>query len=101
MARTKKKQGNNGANLGFEAKLFLAADKLRGNLEPSEYKHVVLGLIFLNYISDAFEAKRVALIEDKYANPYDRRRHRDLPFCDAGNGIPRLGRVVCRWTEKP
>jgi len=71
MARTKKKQGNNGANLGFEAKLFLAADKLRGNLEPSEYKHVVLGLIFLNYISDAFEAKRVALIEDKYANPED------------------------------
>jgi type I restriction enzyme M protein len=41
--------------LGIEAQLFLSADKLRKNLEPSEYKHVVLGLIFLKYISDAFE----------------------------------------------
>ena len=43
---TKNKTGN-GANVGFEAQLFLAADKLRGNLEPSDYKHVALGLIFL------------------------------------------------------
>ena len=42
----------NGGDLGFEAELFKAADKLRGNLEPSEYKHVALGLIFLKYISD-------------------------------------------------
>lgn len=42
--------------LGFEADLFKAADKLRGNMEPSDYKHVALGLIFLKYISDAFEA---------------------------------------------
>ncbi len=56
------KKNGNGANLGFEAQMFLAADKLRGNLEPSEYKHVVLGLIFLKYISDAFEAKRTALL---------------------------------------
>src|ERR1019366_6499555 len=54
----------NGANLGFEAQLFLAADKLRGNLEPSDYKHVALGLIFLKYISDAFEAKHTALLAD-------------------------------------
>ena len=54
----------NGANLGFEAQLFLAADKLRGNLEPSDYKHVALGLIFLKYISDAFEAKRAALLAE-------------------------------------
>ena len=47
----------NGANLGFEAQLFLAADKLRKNLEPSDYKHVALGLIFLRYISDAFETQ--------------------------------------------
>jgi len=51
--------------------MFLAADKLRGNLEPSEYKHVVLGLIFLKYISDAFEAKRAALLEHEYADPED------------------------------
>lgn len=52
----------NGGNLGFEAKLFKAADKLRGNMEPSDYKHVALGLIFLKYISDAFDAKHKALI---------------------------------------
>ena len=40
------------ANLGFEAKLFLAADKLRGSMDASEYKHVALGLVFLKYISD-------------------------------------------------
>ncbi len=55
--KTKRKENNGGANLGFEATLFLAADKLRGNMEPSDYKHVALGLIFLKYISDAFEAK--------------------------------------------
>ena len=45
------------ANLGFEDKLWAAADKLRGNMDAAEYKHVVLGLIFLKYISDAFMEK--------------------------------------------
>ena len=54
----------NSANLGFEAQLFLAADKLRKNLEPSDYKHVALGLIFLKHISNAFEAKRAALLAE-------------------------------------
>ncbi|MBL8819950.1 MAG: SAM-dependent DNA methyltransferase [Planctomyces sp.] len=49
------------ANLGFEAKLWLAADKLRNNMDAAEYKHVVLGLIFLKYISDSFEEHRVKL----------------------------------------
>ena len=57
-------KNGNGANLGFEAQLFLAADKLRKNLEPSDYKHVALGLIFLKYVSNAFEAKRAALLAD-------------------------------------
>jgi type I restriction enzyme M protein len=61
-------KNGNGAKLGFEADLFLAADKLRKNLEPSDYKHVVLGLIFLRYISFAFEAKHEALlVEDPEA----------------------------------
>ncbi len=47
--------GSNGANLGFESVLWAAADKLRSNMDAAEYKHVVLGLIFLKYISDAFE----------------------------------------------
>ena len=52
MARQPKqtKAGNNGGDLGFEADLFKAADKLRGNLEPSEYKHVALGHRLINFI---------------------------------------------------
>ncbi len=66
-----KQTNNNGANLGFEAQLWAAADKLRGNMEPSDYKHVALGLIFLKYISDAFEAKRAELLEDDLADAED------------------------------
>ena len=47
----------NNATVGFEAKLWAAADALRNNMDAAEYKHVVLGLIFLKYISDAFEEK--------------------------------------------
>jgi len=53
------------ANLGFESKLWLAADKLRGTMDSGEYKHVVLGLLFLKYISDAFEDLNVKLNEGK------------------------------------
>ncbi|CAH0193250.1 type I restriction-modification system subunit M [Stenotrophomonas lactitubi] len=53
-----------GGNLGFESELFKTADKLRGNMEPSDYKHVVLGLIFLKHISDSFEAKHAALLAE-------------------------------------
>ena len=49
MAKAKKENGD----LGFERKLWQAADKLRNNMDAAEYKHVVLGLIFLKYISDA------------------------------------------------
>jgi type I restriction-modification system DNA methylase subunit len=52
------KKANNGANLGFEQKLWQAADKLRGHMDAAEYKHVVLGLIFLKYISDAFQERQ-------------------------------------------
>src|SRR5206468_1970940 len=53
------------ASLGFEAKLWLAADKLRSNMDAAEYKHVVLGLIFLKYISDSFEENHAKLIADE------------------------------------
>jgi len=59
---------NNGATLGFEETLWQAADKMRGHMDPSEYKHVVLGLIFLKYISDAFEERRQE-IEQELADP--------------------------------
>ncbi len=61
-----------GGNLGFEAELFKAADKLRGNMEPSDYKHVALGLIFLKHISDSFEAKRAELLADYAEGAEDR-----------------------------
>ncbi|TDM05099.1 MAG: DNA methyltransferase [Ideonella sp. MAG2] len=64
MAQNDTAKSGNGGNLGFEADLFKAADKLRGNMEPSDYKHVALGLIFLKYISDAFEAKHNALLAE-------------------------------------
>lgn len=72
------KQKNNGngdtaANLGFEQKLWQAADALRNNMDAAEYKHVVLGLIFLKYISDAFEAKHAELesLKAQGAEPED------------------------------
>jgi type I restriction enzyme M protein len=67
------RQKNGTATLGFEAQLWAAADALRNNMDAAEYKHVVLGLIFLKYISDAFEAKRAELEGQKAqgADPED------------------------------
>jgi type I restriction enzyme M protein len=66
MARARSNNSKNStANLGFEAKLWLAADKLRSNMDAAEYKHVVLGLIFLKYISDAFEEHHATLLAGK------------------------------------
>ena len=70
--RTNSAKSSNGANLGFEQKLWAAADKLRGHMDASEYKHVVLGLIFLKYISDAFEERHAELQKEKHADPEDR-----------------------------
>src|SRR5947207_10493030 len=68
MAKRKSEARNTGtANLGFEAQLWAAADALRNNMDAAEYKHVVLGLIFLKYISDAFEAKHAELEAQKAA----------------------------------
>ena len=64
MAQNDTNKNGNGGTLGFEAEMFKAADKLRGNMEPSDYKHVALGLILLKYISDAFEARHKALLAD-------------------------------------
>src|SRR5206468_2325713 len=79
MARGRSKGNSAGAvqdsaaRLGFEPKLWQAADALRNNMDAAEYKHVVLGLIFLKYISDAFEAKHAELEAQRAqgANPED------------------------------
>src|SRR5438034_4654905 len=74
----KSSKQSNGATLGFEAKLWAAADALRNNMDAAEYKHVVLGLIFLKYISDAFEAKHAELDAQRGqgADPEDQDEYR-------------------------
>jgi len=71
--RTRAPAKHSGANLGFEAQLWQAADALRGSMDAAEYKHVVLGLIFLKYISDAFEElhARLEAERDQGADPED------------------------------
>ena len=75
MAKPQPKKNDSSATIGFEAKLWLTADKLRNNMDAAEYKHVVLGLIFLKYISDTFEEHRAKLLGGKGdyqgANPED------------------------------
>ena len=87
--KSARKSSDSSANLGFEAKLWLAADKLRNNMDAAEYKHVVLGLIFLKYISDTFEEQRTKLMEGEGeyagANPLGSlidRVHRELTDAD-------------------
>ena len=68
-SKAKKSEGertssDHGATTGYEAKLWRMADALRGSMDAAEYKHVVLGLIFLKYISDAFEERREAVHAD-------------------------------------
>jgi type I restriction enzyme M protein len=66
-------KNNTAANVGYEAQLWLMADALRGSMDAAEYKHVTLGLLFLKYISDAFEEKHAALQAEKSqgADPED------------------------------
>lgn len=68
-----KKQNGNGANIGYEAQLWQMADALRGSMDAAEYKHVALGLLFLKYISDAFEEKHAQLETERAtgADPED------------------------------
>lgn len=69
--RATKSRNGNGANLGFEEKPRAAADMLRGHMAAAEHKHVVLGLVFLKYISDAFQELHDQLAADKNSDPED------------------------------
>ncbi len=68
-----KKGSDSGATVGYEAQLWQMADALRGSMDAAEYKHVALGLLFLKYISDAFEERHAALVAEKAhgADPED------------------------------
>jgi len=72
-ARRTRPTNETSATVGYEAQLWAAADTLRGSMDAAEYKHVVLGLIFLKYISDAFEEVHGRLVAQKAegANPED------------------------------
>lgn len=79
-AASDKAKNHTGANIGFEAELWKTADALRGSMDSGEYKHVVLGLIFLKYISDAFEEYHAKLLlqKSKGADPEDQDEYRAL-----------------------
>jgi type I restriction enzyme M protein len=111
MARPRKKpangNGESGTTLGFEARLWSMADALRNNMDAAEYKHVVLGLIFLKYISDAFEAKHAELLvqEAEGADPEDPDEYRAInifwvpkearwSFLKASAPQPTIGTIV-------
>ena len=78
-------------NIGFEEKLWQAADKLRSNMDAAEYKHVVLGLIFLKYVSDSFEEKYQQLLCEGYGDEEDR----DEYIADNIFYVPK----EARWSE--
>src|SRR5215207_6869771 len=78
--RTRTENGSNGATLGYEQQLWQTADALRGSMDAAEYKHVVLALIFLKYISDAFEEQHAKLEAERAegADPEDPDEYRAL-----------------------
>jgi type I restriction-modification system DNA methylase subunit len=82
-----------GANLGFESDLWRAADALRSNMDAAEYKHVVLGLIFLKYISDAFEEKHAQLAAERAKGPTRRTLTSTEPSTSSGCPKRRAGLI--------
>ncbi|WP_205617151.1 type I restriction-modification system subunit M N-terminal domain-containing protein [Pelomicrobium methylotrophicum] len=115
MARSKneaKAAKNNGAIVGYEAELWRMADALRGSMDAAEYKHVVLGLIFLKYISDAFEEQHARLEAERAqgAGPEDPDEYRAAnvfwvpkearwSHIQAAAPQPKIGEIVDRAME--
>jgi type I restriction enzyme M protein len=102
---------SNGANLGFEEKLWATADKMRGHMDPAEYKHVALGLIFLKYISDAFHERYEALQTTPHADAEDRDEYAAdnifwvppdarWPVFQANAKQPGIGKLIDRAMEE-
>lgn len=107
MARSRSATSKSGATVGFEQQLWQAADALRNNMDAGEYKHVVLGLIFLKYISDSFEERHAELEaqSDQHADPEDADEYRSKnvfwvpkaarwPHLKAAAVQPTIGRLL-------
>ncbi len=105
--RSSKSKPDSSATIGYESQLWQMADALRGGMDAAEYKHVVLGLIFLKYISDAFEEKHITLVSErsKGADPEDPDEYRAFnifwvppearwPHLKAKAKQPTIGRLV-------
>ena len=101
------KPADNGATTGYEDELWHMADALRGSMDAAEYKHVVLGLIFLKYISDAFEEMHASLKDERAqgADPADQDEYRAKnvfwvppearwPYLKAQAKQPTIGQLV-------
>ena len=90
-----------GVTTGYEAELWQMADTLRGSMDAAEYKHVVLGLIFLKYISDAFEERHARLVGEKKqgADPEDPDEYRART--SSGYLPRRAGRISRRRQSNP
>ena len=85
-----------GATTGYEAELWSMADALRGSMDAAEYKHVVLGLIFLKYISDAFEERHASSGRRTERKAPTRRTGR-VPRSRTSSGCrPRPAGLICR-----
>jgi len=100
-----KRSSNGGANLGFEAKMWQAADELRGQVDAAQYKGVVLGLVFLKYISDAFEEYHSKLLKTHSDEAEDRDaysaegvfwvpKEARWPYLQANARQPTIGKLV-------
>src|SRR5664279_5485517 len=92
MSPRAKSSANGSAPLGFEQKLWAAADKMRGHMDPAEYKHVALGLVFLKYISDAFEECHGALVAQSTTEASIDPEDRDEYLADNIFWVPREAR---------
>ena len=96
---------NNTADIGFEKEIWDAACVLRGNMDASEYKNVILGLIFLKYISDSFNEKYQELVEEGEGFEEDRDEYtsENIFFVPSGarwediasqSNKPEIGKVI-------
>ena len=91
------------ANVGYEAQLWQMADALRGSMDAAEYKHVVLGLIFLKYISDAFEEHHAKLVAEqaKGADPEDPDEYLDRRRYPLGRKVSNQEMATLNLTPQP